>query len=455
MTKPTGRPRGRPPKGRQNLQAVTNRDGVVNALLNIGGRGDPVSYTRYKSVTALDRYALEQMYRSDGLAKRVVDIVVDDATREWIEADEALKSELARIQAKPFVTSALKWSRLFGGAVIVALIDDGGEFDVPVRMGSVRAVRQLRVYDRHRVTWTTADIDVDPHSPNHGLPAFYRVQPLHGTPYRVHASRMHRLDGLDLPDEARQRNNGWGDSALQPVYQALINYGMTMGASANIVRDFVQTVLSVNGLSDMVRQGQDDLITKRAQQLDMTRSIANMMMIDAENETYDKRASSVAGLADLWDRFAQHVSSATGIPATKLLGRSPAGLNATGEGDERQWYDVVQAYRTDDISPLMNWLMPLIDAQSEWTDRPETMDWHWPPLGQPSEAEWSEIKLKTAQADALYMDRGGVDPAFLFSQRYGHGEYRPEADLSEEARKAWDEEQERNPDERNPEETEE
>ena len=433
----TGKPRGRPTKARVAAEAHANSDGWSNILTNIGGRNDPVTAARVTSFIGLDRNTLATLYRSDGMAKRVVDIIVDDAMREWVETSQELLQEFSRFHAKQEITDALKWGRLFGGALIVAMVDDGQDFEQPLNLNGIRSVKQLRVYERHRVTWYGGDIDRDAMSENFGKPMFYTVQPLYGTPYRVHYSRAHRIDGLSLPDDERQRNNGWGDSAITPMYEALRNYASTMGASANIVRDFVQVVLGISGLTDMLRQGQDKLVADRAKLIDMSRSVANAVFIDSDGETYDKRASSVAGLADLWDRFALHISSVTGIPATKLLGRSPQGLNATGEGDMRQWYDVVQAYRRDEVEPILHWLLPMIDAQNEWTDRPESMDWSWPTLEQPSEQEWADVKVKTAQADVLYLDRGAADPEYLYHLRYGSGEFRPDAAYTREGFEEW------------------
>lgn len=438
MTKPTGRPRGRPPKARQDAEALVRTDGVFNAALNLGRTsGDAVASTKYAATPALDRKTLERVYRSDGLGRRVVDVPVDDATREWIEADQLLIDELERLGAKREITNALKWGRLFGGAVIVALLDDSLGFEEPVNPDGIRRVLQLRVYDRHRVTWTTSEIDNDPESPTFGRPTFYTVQPTRGTPYRVHTSRLHLIDGLGLPDDARALNQGWGDSALQSSYQALLNYGLTMSASANIVRDFIQTVIAVRGLADLIRQGDDDVITKRATLIDMTRSVANTIFTDADGETYSKQASSVTGLPDLWDRFALHVSASTGIPATRLMGKSAAGLNATGEGDERQWHDVVRAYQQDEVRPAIQWLVDLLDAQIEWRERPETMDWTFPALGQPSESEWADIKLKTAQTDAIYIEQAAADGEYLFDLRFGQGEYRPDVAFDRAAYLEW------------------
>ena len=438
MTKPTGRPRGRPPKARQDAQANVKGDGWRNVLLNLGQTsGNPMHRTDYAPTARVDQKTAENVYRGDGLGRRVVDVLVDDAIREWIESSAELLAEFKRLGAKQEISDAAKWARLYGGAVLVALVDDGGDFDQPVNMNRVRAVRQLRAYDRHRVTWSSADIDQDPLSGNFGKPLFYRVSPPHGVPYRVHHSRAWRIDGLPLPIDARLENNGWGDSALQTVFDALRNYAMTMSASANIVRDFVQTVLGIKGLTEMLRMGEDELVAKRATIIDLTRSVANTIFTDADGETYSKQASSVAGLPELWDRFALHVSACTGIPATKLMGRSPAGMNATGDSDMRQWYDTVQAYRTDELEPMIEWLAGLIDAQSEWRTRPETMDWQWPSIMQPTDQEWADIKLKNAQADAIYIDRQAVDAEYLFHLRNGEGEYRPDVTYDHNAFMEW------------------
>lgn len=437
MSKSSSRKKG---KNVDDQSALTRVDGWQNISLNLGNKGgDAVRSTRYAPIDNLPKNTLESMYRGDGLAKRVADVPVDDALREWIEADEKLIAELSRLKAKSEFTDAMKWSRLFGGSVVVALIDDSQEFDQPVNVNGVRRVLQLRVYDRHRVTWQSSDIDKDPESLTFGVPLIYTVQPIHGSSYRVHVSRMHKIDGLSLPDDVRARNNGWGDSAIVPVYQALLNYGMTMNASANIVRDFIQTILSIKGLTDMIRNGQDDMVVKRSQLIDMTRSVSNTIFMDADGESYSKVASSVAGLADLWDRFAQHVSAVTGIPMSRLMGRNAGGLNTTGEGDERMWHDVVRAYQTDEAQPLVQWLVNLLDLQLDWknADRPETMDWTWPPLDQPTEAEWADVKLKNAQADQIYINAGAVDAQYLYHLRFGQGEYRPDVVYDDTAYLEW------------------
>lgn len=422
----------RNPYGRAGKPRQTNADGWSNVVASLGNSADPVNATRYAPDMQLDISTLDSVFSGDGIGKRVVNIPVDDAMREGIEAEESLLLELGRIGWKQEVADAARWARLYGGCLLLALVDDGQELDQPINYNRIESVVGLRAYDRYQVTWTTADLDQDYTSANFGRPAFYTITPINGGSFKVHYSRVYRFEGEAVPEYVRARNNGWADSSLQSVYQSLSRYGMMNAASANIVRDFVQAVLGVKDLAAMLQQGQDEEIAKRAKIIDLTRSVANMVMLDADGETYEKKASSVAGLADLIDRAALNISGATGIPATKLLGRAPSGLNSTGDNDIRQWYDVVKAYQGDELSPAVTWLIDLLKAQKSWAKsaRPESYEFVWPSLWQPSEKEWAEIKHINAQTDAIYIDRQAVDAEYITHLRYGQGQYQPDITIT-------------------------
>lgn len=418
---------------KNETEAQINEDGWVNQLTNLGSSNSRSSNTRYRFYHGLPQRELEEMYRGSGLARRVVDIIVEDGLREWVQADPELIKELKRVKAKHTIIEAAKWGRLYGGAAIVALIDDNGTFDMPVNMSQIKSVKQLRIFSRHKIYWTMDDIDTNFESATYGEPFRYRINTDFGGSYPIHRSRLAFLEGANLPPEERQRNHGWADSVLETVYNSLKNFGDSQNASGEIVQDFVQTIIGISGLSEVVGSGNDDLIKKRAEIIDMSRSVANSVFIDSDSETYTKQASSVAGLSDLWDRFALQVSSDTGIPATKLLGRSPAGMNSTGEGDINNWYDTVHAYRVDEIEPVMNWLIELLAAQKDWkaSERPESYEITWPALQRMNEIDAATVKKTLAETDAMYIDRGAVDPEFVYQKRFGEGEYNPHLTFSE------------------------
>lgn len=390
-------------------QAAIKEDGYHNLLSGYGTRRDPSEAIKPSADVELTRNAVEAMYRSDGIGRRIVDLPAEEMTRQWVgiqgDGGEDMLVELDRLRAKQQFNKALRWAGLYGGAVCVMLVDDGqAELDAPLVEAAVRGVNDLIVYDRHQVTWTTADVSEDPRSVWFGKPEFYGIQPVGGMPYRVHSSRVLIFDGEDVPDRLRQKNQGWGDSRLQPVFRALGRYAEGMGGVSSIIRDFILPVLSMKGLSDMIATGQEDVVRKRLEILGVSRSMLNVLLIDADEEGYEKKASAVSGIDKLLIELRTNISACTGIPATKLFGKSAEGLNATGEGDARQWYDTVSSEQEDKLLPNLRRLCYLLDlaAGSEPDDRKIEAK----PLWQESAGEQAKTLDTLSKGLTLLVDYG-------------------------------------------------
>lgn len=423
------------PYGRAGKPNVNN-DGWSNVLSGLGTKNDVNSATKFTFDHRIDAKTLDNLYSGDGIAKRIVDLIVNDATRDFIEVEEALEAEYTRIKLKEELVMSLKFARLYGGAVCVALVNDGQEFDQPINYNRINQLIKLRTYDRWQVTWTSADLNNDPLSPDFGEPEYYQISPLVGTPYRVHKSRLYRFDGVETTERIKVSNNGWCDSVLQSCFNGLMQYGSVAGYSANIIRDFIQVVIGVNGLSEMLRQGRDGDVVKRAHIIDMTRSVANTIFMDSSGETYDKKASSVSGLDSLWDKFKEKLSSETGIPLTKLFGESVGGLSS-GTNNTRQWYDDVQAYRDAEVPPFIEWVNNILSNQVVWKNRPKSLEYSFPSLWTPSEGEYADIKLKTAQTDQVYFNMGAIDPEYIYHLRHQNGYFRSEIKYTDEDYIQW------------------
>ena len=98
-------------------------DSLQNFVAGLGTSRDKASASTYSLTTPTER-ELSDMYRVSWLARKIVDIIPWDATRQWrkwqadaaqIEAIEALEKRLGlRVKIKEALTKA----RLFGGAAI-------------------------------------------------------------------------------------------------------------------------------------------------------------------------------------------------------------------------------------------------------------------------------------------------------------------------------------------------
>ena len=420
----------------QNIINSSRTDGWQNVVTNLGTKRSRTNSTFFKSTLSLDQYTLAEIYKSNGIGKRIVNILVDDAVRGFIEADKLLLKELHRVRTKQSIIDAGCFGRLYGGALLVAFIDDGQEFDKPLNLNRVEQLISLKGFDRHQIYWNDDDLCKDFYKEYYGEPEVFTItnswNGLSDVSFKVHRSRCFAFGGERIPNSLKINNQGWDSSVLQSCYEALRNHGLVVSSSVEIVQDFIQVLMKMSGLSSKLSvEGGDQEIIKRMDKIDMSRSSANMILLDGDGaEDYEKKSSSVAGLADLWDRFSENICAVTGIPATRLFGKSPGGLNATGTSDLQNWYDIVRAYRGDQVEPCLNWLLDILKAQKIWSDKPKIWDWEFPSLTAPSEGEWADIKKKYAEIDCMYIDRSAIDPAECWQERFGRGEFHVNIQLS-------------------------
>jgi hypothetical protein len=107
------------------------------------------------------------------------------------------------------------------------------------------------------------------------------------------------------------------------------------------------------------------------------------------------------------------VSADTGYPITRLFGVSPAGMNATGESDMRNYYDKVRSRQQRVLKPM---LLRVVQIISEWQKLPEPFI-EFRPLKQMSEKEQAELEKLQADKDQAvantyktYIDMGAMEP---------------------------------------------
>lgn len=418
------------------------KDGWLNVLTGLGSRNKDRSLNYYYAADhVLDQTTLDALYRSNGFGKRIVDLPVNEMVRQWIEIsgdpDNHIVGHMESIEAKSKIRDLLRWSRLYGGALAVIGADDGQELQEPLNEARIRSVDFLHVFDRHQIRWEQEHLYNDPRNRKYGTPELYTIRPYHNADsFLVHESRVLRIDGEQLPNRVRMRNNQWGDSVLQSIYTQLKDLGAVYGATTNIIEDFIQTILKIDNLSDLLASGQDDLIRRRLEIIDLSRSVCNTIILDSQ-ENYQKQASSVAGLDALIDRFSLALAAVTGIPYSFLMGQPPSGLQSTGAADIRMFYDMIRSEQEDQLQPVLERLVRLIMISHNGPFRGRELDnWQikFKPLWQLTDKEQADYRKVVAETDALYIDRGVIDPAEVAISRFGGHIYSAEIDIDVNAR---------------------
>ncbi len=393
-------------------------DGFRNIANNIGVIGkDSAAGTVWVTPPPLNYAALEGMFRHDGIGRRIVEIPVREMMRRGFEVEGDEDGLVLKYLHKRGIMESmrflLRWSRLYGGAIGVLICDDGQEdWSKPLREDSLKSITGMNVFDRWRCTFTTADMQTDPKKPGYMWPTRYYVMPIGiGTPFWVHASRVIRMDGAALPELDRQANNYWMDSVIQTPYKAFMALMSVYGIAQNILTDLVQGVFAMQDLSSLVAAGNEDTVIRRLQIMRMFKSVVNVMPIDKDGETYTKVTGSIAGLPDTMDQFWAWLSGVTGWPQTIWQGRSPTGLNASGDAEMEMFYNAMHEAQVEILGPAWERIVSLVYKCKDGPTAgklPADFKINFLPLSQPTEKDQADIDYKNAQTDQIRVTTGSI-----------------------------------------------
>lgn len=393
------------------LQRIT--DGLVSLTTRLGTSVDKGASARYQ-LDLLDDQQLEASFRTSWLARKIVMIPAFDAVRKWREwtGDERANEvenleDLLGVKAK--VLEA-KWkARLFGGAALLIGTEEE-DLSLPLDPSTVGlgGLRYLTVLTRRDLV--AGVVELDPRLARYGLPREYTISTNSGAVLQVHPSRLVELYGDKRPHHFATRSGqfGWGDSVLQSAYDAVRNVDSTMANIAALVFDARTSVVKIPGLSrNIVDPKFEEALLNRFYAFRQAVGNHGLALLDAE-ETLETRSYSFPGLSDVANTFMQVAAGAADIPATRFIGSSPGGLNATGESDLSNYYDRIQSIQTLELEPAMSSLDEVLvrSALGEW---PEDLTYNWRPLKQMSEKDNSEIRSRNADTLAKTKAAGVYD----------------------------------------------
>ncbi|QDP55910.1 MAG: hypothetical protein GOVbin8609_42 [Prokaryotic dsDNA virus sp.] len=394
------------------IQEEEIRDGLENLVAQLGTEQDKRSHSRFvnsRNISAKgNQDELNAMYRTDWLSGKVVDIIPDDMTREWrkFTSDldptlvKKLKDEEDRLQLSATFNQAHKWARLYGTAFIVLSVDDGQEPNKPLNIDKVKkgGLKHIKAIDMHRLSHADITPIANPLDPNYGYPEFYRFAE---TSVKIHHSRLLRFDGVELPYDEFRRNNYFSDSVLARLYDALTNFVTVCNGSASMVYETNVDVVKVKGLMQYLSSAEgENLLRKRFTMAGMLKSFNNMMLLDQE-EDFTTKNNTFSGLDSLLDKFALFLSGACDIPATRLLGSSASGLNATGEGDLKNYYDTVRSLQKREYKPRLDYFDQIM-AKSLGINS-DNLNYEFNSLFQMTPKEKADLEFQNAQRDQIYL----------------------------------------------------
>lgn len=435
------------------LREIGSRtDSWLNALTGIGVAGlDKMVAADFRRSALLPDQFLEDLYNGDDVAARVIDVVPEEAMREGyeitIEPDDATDDSVA--QAKQMGTNverfledklglteklveAWVWGRLFGAGALYLVIDDGTDTDQaePLDTARIRSFKNLIVLDKRDLI--PASVYDQSDNAKFGQIQTYRVNTFGPaghtagqlTNVQIHETRLIIFEGARTSNRERQINQGFSLSVLQRIFDVLKQFNLSFSSLANMMQSASQGVFSIHGLIEHIAAGESETMQQRMRLVDLQRSAARSVLIDAENEKFEQIGANLSGVPDSLRVFMLRIASAAKMPLTVLMGQSPAGMNATGESDRLIWAQTIRAEQTRVLKPRLMWLARLVMLSADGPTRgrvPERWEIVFPPLVQMTEEQQAGIRKTVAESDAIYIDRGVLLPEEVAINRFPMG----------------------------------
>lgn len=399
-----------------SLRAAIEACGRFNPFGRGAATALPTIFTHQLAIAA---------YTSSGMLRKVIAIPAEDRVREWRDW-QADKDTIAKIEAEErrlgmvAKTKEAETLRGIGGGALILIT--AGDHAKPLRPETIAEGGLIAINVVSRWQIQGLDWDRDLASPTYGSPGMFQVSG-NGQQQKIHPSRVICFRGQPLPAGAAVADEEafWGDSRLLRVFDEVQRSDQTQAWFAALVKKAKLLRIGIPNLSDYTatNEGQAKLASRVALIAEGENSLnatvfAAAAGTDQAGETITDYQITWAGIPAVMDAFDQRVAAVSDIPFTRLMGRSPAGMNATGKSDQDNWNKMVVAGQKLELRPCLEQLDPFL-LRSAGVAKPEDVTWRFAPLDVPSEREQADTFKVEMEAIEKLQNTGAI-PEVAFAK---------------------------------------
>lgn len=379
---------------------------------------------------------LSMFYEGNGLFAKIIDAPAEEALKKGFTLDgisdqsilDFAYEALDELDWEEMAMTSLKWARLFGGSIAVLLINDGRGLEEPLDWKSIKSIDDIRIYDRSVIQPDyNSMFSYDPTDPfgtrgsRLGMPEYYHITSRYGS-FTVHDSRCLVFQNGILPENCTNSiYQLWGMPEYIRLRRAIKNTELAHESAPKMLDKSIQPIYKVKNLASILSTDDgEEAVLRRLQVIDLARGMINSVAIDADGEDYDFKSFQFAGVSDIVDATCNYLSALTSIPQTILFGRSPAGMNSTGQSDMENYYNYVERIQKRMLKSNLRYLLSVIFRAGLYTREVEeipNIKIKFNSLWSSTEKEQMELEQQKAalqqtkaQTAQVYVDMGAIDP---------------------------------------------
>ena len=398
------------------IQRNIRNDGYMNMLSGLGMPGIDRSVmggyrdTSYRGglsrywASRFHHYDMGDYYNSHGVAQTIIDRPADDSVKNIeIEGDDddIMEAEYDRLNVTTRVADAVRWARLYGGSVLLLIANDGGDFIDPLNLDNLESIIDIKVYDITCIKNSGRYYNDSTNLQTYGSIEYYTITPPGANSFDVHETRLIPVGSSVVPvGYTAAVGIPWiGRAVLESCIESLERYYQALQWSVRLIERKQQAIYNMAGLGEMFANGDDEIVTRRINMVDLVRGNLNSVVVD-KDDTYTILNLGLDGLQSLIDEFEINVSADSRMPVVILFGKSTTGLNNTGAGDLENYYGMIGQIRDVIVGPVLEKLTSILWVQKSLQGKiPDQWIIKFNPLWQPTEQEQANTDNLKQQAN--------------------------------------------------------
>jgi uncharacterized protein len=278
------------------------------------------------------------------------EFTVNDGTEIKPEVLDKIRKYDDKFKLNEKCLNQITFGRIFGIRIAMFVVEstDPLYYEKPFNLdgitpNSYKGITQIDPY------WITPELSQsaasDPSSLDFYEPTYWSI----GNIGRIHNSHLIIFKGEEVPDILKPSYIYGGLSIPQKIYERVYAAERTANEAPQLAMTKRTNVMHTDVSKALADQ---QAFENRLATWAMYRDNYGVKVLGTE-ETTEQLDTSLADLDSVIMTQYQLVAAIANVPATKLLGTTPKGFNATGEYEEASYHEELESIQTHDIKPLL------------------------------------------------------------------------------------------------------
>lgn len=375
-----------------------------------------------KSLTYVD---LENLYKTNSMAKNIIDIPSEDLTRSgWnLKMKDAnlkalYESKLRQLKAKDRIEKLFMYERLYGdGFVSIGTVEKSNySLAEPLKLDNLKKIPYLNAFSSKKISNRVVNENV--FDERYGqIESFElnntgsQIVMMKNPTQKIHYSRVLHQQNLRFEDDIE------GTSLLENLYDILTVVDTSVWSVGQILFDYIFKVYKSKDV-DSLTDDQKALIEMKADYRFRTEALA----LIHTDESLHKETSQIGGIGELLDFVWDYLAGSAKMPKTVLKGQE-SGTISGAQYDVMNYYSRIAAIQENQLRPHLEYLVRLLMSATEECGgyiNADEVEWsiEFNPLWNVDSKTDAEIRKITAETDAIYINNGVIDPDEVKASRF-------------------------------------